>query len=452
MSIQFPDISDTIFFEPGKTDQLLHDLEVQRSALQTLHADSVQKGIALSEVVSDLQLMEEKTRFFAQMVDKTQGVFVPPPMGEAEIGMLAIQQLVFGNLSKFSNIAGLLAAPLVVDVVFRAGLHVGRISKVGRVSRMMSHARYAKVMKFAKGAVVLAVAAEAAGMIIGMVASKQMNDQLRAELADLRKKTAKGRKDFKQLEAGLADAKAQRDEMLAQAGVATSEEYVRTINEALAQMGRQKANFDTARRMVQHQMPDAVILSMLDGMTDAALTMIKRRLQAEQSLAAGADPSQVAVQMGLSPEQVAEIAVVIAGRDALVRGAGLEEVAATIAIGPGLLDDIDDMLDEALPDHWPEIEASTPLDELAAKLLLSEAALLDLRCELQGKTQIAAGGDVGEIAAALGAPRDTVVRWASALPLATEAARTQRAQGITDPADLAAANRLPLALVPAEPA
>jgi len=447
MSIQFPDITDTIFFESGKTDKLLSDLEQQRAALEQLHADSVQKGIELSEVVSDLQLMEEKTLFFAEMIEKTQGVFVPPPKGEAEIGMLTIQKHVFGNLAKFSNIAGLLAAPLVVDIVFRAGTYVGKISKVGRVSRIMKHARYAKVMKFAKGAMVLAVAAEAASLIINMVASKQMNDQLRAELKDLKKKTAKGRKDYKVLEAGLADAKAQRDEMLAQAGVTTPEAYVRTINEALAQMGRQKASFDTARRMLQHEMPEEVILSMLDGLSDESLELIKTRLIAETLLAAGTSQADVAKQVGLDPGQIAEIAMVIDARNALVQGLGLEEVSESIGIGPGLLEDVDDMLDEALPEHWAKIEGDSGLGDLAAELLLALAALDALRVELKSKALLSSGTEIGAVCESLGLDRDAVVAWASDLPIAIEAARNQRAQGITDLTELAAANRLPLAAV-----
>lgn len=351
MSIEFPDLSNTIFFELGKTDALLSALEDQRTALETLHADSVKMGIELSEVVSDLQLMEEKTVFFAEMVDKTQGVFVPPLKGNAEIGMRAIQKYVFGNIDKFSTAAGLLAAPIVLDIAFSVGKHFGAIGKYGRVSHMMKGAKYAKVMKFAKGAAVLAFAAEAAGPVINLVSSKQMNDQLRTELAELQKKTAKGRKDFQLLEAGLADAKAQRDEMLAQAGVQTSEDYVRVINEGLARLGSQKANFDTARRMIQKKLPEDMILSMIDGMTAEILGVIKLRLQAEIMLAAGATRADVAATLGLDADQVAEIALVVETRNALVRGLTLEQVAETIGIGPGLLEDVDDMLDEALPDH-----------------------------------------------------------------------------------------------------
>ncbi len=447
MSIQFPDITDTIFFEPGKTDDLLADLERQRAALHQLHADSVQKGLELSEVVSDLQLMEEKTLFFAEMVDKTQGVFVPPPKGDAEVGMRAIQKHVFGNLSKFSNVAGLLAAPLVIDIVFRAGRYVGAVGKTGRVARVMSHARYAKVLKFAKGAMVLAVAAEAASFIINMVASKKMNDQLRSELKDLRSKAAKGAKDYRTLEAGLADAMAQRDGLLAQAGVATPEEYVRTINEALAQMGGRKAVFDTARRMLQHGLPEETILSMVDGLDIEALALIGNRLRAETMLAAGAVQGDVAAQLGLDEGQVAEIALVIGAREALVRGQSVEAVGESLDIGPGLLEDVDDMLDAALPDHWAKIEGDEPLSALASTLLLRVQALDALRAELKGKARLAAGEDIGAIGEALGVAREIVVSWASALPVALEFVRTQRVGGVTDPAELAAANRLPLALV-----
>lgn len=447
MSIQFPDITDTIFFEGGKTDKLLADLEKQRNALMNLHADSVEKGVELSTVVSDLQLMEEKTLFFAEMVDKTQGVFVPPAKGDTEIGMLAIKKHVFGNLSKFSNIAGLLAVPLVIDIVFKTNAYFSKIGKVGRVAKVMKHTRYLKVMKFAKGALVLAVAAEVALLVINMVASKQMNDQLRAELKELSKKTAKGKKDYKGLMAGLADATAQRDEMLAQAGVSTPEEYVRTINEGLAQMGRQKANFDTARRMIQHKMPDDMILSMLDGMSKEALDLIKTRLKAEILLAAGKPREEVVTQVGLDLDQVSEIALVIQARNALVRGMTLEQVAESIEIGPGLLDDTDDMLDEVLPDHWAEIESTESLTELAGKLLIAEAALNDLRKELKGKSLLSSGTDIGAVSESLGIAREMVVSWASVLPLGLEAARNLRAQGVDDPAELAAANRLPLAVL-----
>jgi hypothetical protein len=125
----------------------------------------------------------------------------------------------------------------------------------------------------------------------------------------------------------------------------------------------------------------------------------------------------------------------------------VEAVGESLDIGPGLLEDVDDMLDAALPDHWAKVEGDEPLSALASTLLLPVQALDALRAELTGKARLAAGEDIGAIGEALGVAREIVVSWASALPVALESVRTQRLGGVTDPAELAAANRLPLALV-----
>lgn len=449
MSIKFPDITDTIFFEPGKTDDLMAELDRQRDEMRALHAQSVEKGLELSEVVAHLQLMEEKTVFFAEMVEKTEGVFVPPKKGEGEVGMSHIQTLVFDNMSKFSNLTALLGAPIMIDLMFRAGLGTGFVSTTGRVSRVMKGGKYLKVMKFAKGALALTVAVELAGFVMNMIASKEMNEKLRVELGKLEKEAAKGRKQHAQLVAGLADAKKQRDTMLAQAKVKTPEDYVRVINEGLAEMGRQKANFDTARRMLQHGMDTTMILSMLDNMAPETLDLIAMRLKAETMLAAGQPVVDVGAELGLSEDQMGEIAAVVDARDAIIRGDTPAEIADMLTISIGMLNDVDEALDDALPDLWSEIEGTGPLAPHAARLLARVPALEDLRAEIKGKALLSQNGPIGEVSAQTGASRKTVVEWASALPVAREEAMMLQAQGITDPEDVAAATRLPLALVAA---
>lgn len=453
MALDLPDIkvpnfsrafSKTIFSEPGKTDALMQDLNEARGELAELHADSVQKGLELSSVVADLQLMEEKTAFFAEMVEKTQGVFVPPPEGDAEKGINTLRAHVFGPLDTAASVISLLALPVVVQFVFVVGQKTKFISKTGRVAKMMKQTRFLKVMKFAKGALVLALAVEAVEVILKIMSSKKMNDALRSELRNLDAKVVKGNRDYKALKAGLADARAQRDQMLADVGADTPEDYVRAVNEGLAQLGRQKANFDTCRRMLVHGMPDDMILDMVEGVTKEALADLKTRLDAETRVAAGKTPAVVAGELGLDTTQIDQIVRVVDTRDALVRGDTKEEILEDIGIGPGLLDDADDMLDEALPKHWADIDGNAPLDALAAKLVLRLPALESLRRELQGKRRILAGEDIGVISEAMSQPREDVVSWASALPLVQEAARAMAQSGEDDPASLAAANRLPL--------
>ncbi|SFR15701.1 hypothetical protein [Poseidonocella sedimentorum] len=443
------DFSETIFFEPGKTRELTAAIDAQREELLTLRDRFDARGRELSAIIADLKLMEEKTRFFAEMVEKTTGVFAPPLPGDGEKALATINRYVLGPADQMGMLLGLMGMPFVLDLTFAGGRYLNIAKEGGKVARMMKSTKYLKVMKVAKASLYLAAAVELTGYIIKLASAREINDQLRPELDKLRDTVAKARRDYAMLVAATQEAGAQRDAMLAEAGVATPEAYVGAINQGLADLGRRKAQFDTARRMLRHDMPPELILTMIEGLTAEALEQIRLRLAAEVRLAAGAGTGDVAAKLGLAPEQAEMIARTVDARDALIRGGSEEDIIGATGLGPGALDDLDDALDEALPALWAQIEGAGPLEPIAEMLILRVTALEDLRRELTAKSMIARGSGTGEIGETLGLPREVVVGWASALPLAREEAHQSRAEGLSDAATLAAATRLPLALVAA---
>ena len=75
------------------------------------------------------------------MIDKTQGVFVPPPAGEGEVALNVLEEHVFSKTRAASTFAALLGMPIVLDAVLSVGQFSKVISKTGRTARYLARWR-----------------------------------------------------------------------------------------------------------------------------------------------------------------------------------------------------------------------------------------------------------------------------------------------------------------------
>lgn len=400
------------------------------------------------EVVGDLDLMEAKLAFVGGLM-RQQLDLTLPDTSDAEEDAMAILFSESSPLGVAKNILWLTTAPMAISMVANFAVYTNLASKTGKVAKFAKASKAFKIVRFAKFAGPVALALELAFMVWNEAQAHIVNDDLREAINEARAASKQAGREVNKLRAAFASAKNQRRDLLAEADVGTVPAYVEKLNLAIVDLGRQKVAMSVGRKMLRAGLEHAVILSLVDGMSEDLLASIATRLKAEVLIAGGSSPAEVATETGLDDTQVAQIARVIDARDAYVRGLDEATLLEEIGVAQGTYDEIEETLDPKLSESWGEIEGDLALDTLANALILRTAALQDLRIELAVKTQLAGGATVGDLATQHGKSRDTIVAWSSALPVQREQAHLRKQGNDTDLADIAADCRLPLAMVAA---
>ncbi len=434
--------------ESFKTDDLLADLNIKKAEIDAHSRLYTETYDAYREIVGDLDLMEAKLAFVGGLM-RQQMDLVLPETGDVEKDALAILFAETSPVGVVKNILWLTTAPMAASMVANFAVYMNMASGTGKVAKFAKASKAFKLVRFAKFTGPVALALEAVMLVWNEAQARIVNDDLRAVIAEANAASKQAGREVEKLEAAKASAFNQRRDLLAEAGVGTVPAYVEKLNLAIVDLGRQKVAMSVGRKMLRAGLEHSVILTLVDGMTEDLLSSIAARLKAEVLIAGGSTLPRVATETDLTEAQVSEISTVVNARDAYVRGMEEEAILEQIGIPQGTYDEIEEMLDPKLSDSWEEIEGDLALDTLANALILRADALHDLRAELEAKTQLAAGADIGDLAAQHGKERNEIAAWASALPLQREHARTLKQVKDADLSDIASECRLPLAMVEA---
>ena len=225
---------------------------------------------------------------------------------------------------------------------------------------------------------------------------------------------------------------------------------MRYLNEAIADLGKNKANFAMARRMFLRRMEKDLILAVVEGLEADALDDIAKRLEAERGLAVGDVSTNIAQDLSLSEKQLEPIENLIAARNALIKGGEHSDIANAFEMPISIIKNEAEQLSETLDDIWPSLEGTAPLDDAAQLLIVSVSALDYMRHELKAKMRLDAGEAADQIAAAAGVSLETVKGWASSLAAAKiDADAMSEEEKAGNIMTIAAVYRLPSALITA---
>lgn len=451
--------------EQGQTPELLADLNAARAEVEKVYEDYDTAYPAYDLVRSDLNIMEEKIKYLADIMRQTMDVTLPDTTDAEEdaVEILMAEGTTFGLIK---NIAWLGTAPLAISLVADAAAGTkwaqsggkwvksgGKWVKTGKVVRFAKWTKASKAFSFmSKAGKVLGPAALA--MEIGLFAwaegrAKQVNEDLRDSIKKMKEAKHKAEGELAKLRDKTRKATKARDALLAEAGAKDVGEYSYMMQSAFGDAGRMKEAFTIARNMLRKGMDKDFVLSVVAAADADLLDKIETRIAAETRLAANENPDDVAAALGLDDAQIAEIAALVDARDAYLRGVVQTQILDEIGIAPGTYREVETNMDAALANGWADIEGDAPLDDLAHDMLARADALEDLRTELRAKDQIAAGKDLDAIAAALSVPRAQLVLWSSQKVLQLEEARLLKQDPENAPDEVAAETRLSRALVAA---
>jgi len=456
------------------TNDLKIELDHVRGKLIAMKDEFDVKENLLLDIERELETMEAKTKFIVTVIRKTAVLFTPPPPDEKEIAYDHAEELAYSKLQLLEGLTG-----GVGGAAFLAGrlgpgtlkltTKLGRLalggkaagaSKLGSASATLKLARGAKVanagklttsmkfMKFGKGAMGLSAAIMVLEIGMKLSSAGEINEHLKREKKSVDAMIKTAEEELRHYDATIARGTTLQRELFDDAGVADISGYLRYLNEAIADLGEQKARFSMVRNIVLRGLDAAFAMSFIKGLDEAEFNDIAKRVEAERRLAAGEPAPAVASSLGLDPAQLVEISKIVSIRNALVEGGQHADVAAEFDVPDDVVEAQADMLAETLDDWWPALESDGPLGDVARTLVVSIGSLDALRGELRAKRRLDAGDGADDIAQTAGVSLDVVKGWASALAAGKiDAARAAAKRAPKEVMIIAAAHRLPSALV-----
>ena len=406
--------------QPFQTDDLKAEVEALRAHLLSLDEAQRAKDFALRAVYVDLDAMEAKADYVDALLERTFDMFTPPPKGDLEA--------IFETLSKYVyepvELAGLTAGavgtvalslnwlgPKTVSAVGRIGRAArlgsagGRISAgaaasgLAKTARLAKAGRVTKLARFGRFAVKLSGALLVVDLALRLKDAAKINESLRAARAELEQALREAEPVLREYDVAIKVATDERDALLREAGAADVDAYLQHLNAQIAVLARGTAELAMARKLLRHDTPQDVILSVVPGLTADALGDLAVRLAAERAAARG-ETATLEAGYGLDPGQAAALLRQQDIRDAFVTGEPDAEIRERFGLAPDSLDMIEETVETALLPHWHALEGDAPLDPISDAALVRATALDALRGELQAKAAAATGKDEGDADAA----------------------------------------------------
>ena len=456
------------------TNDLKMELDKVRGELLAMKDQFDEKENALLDVDRELETMEAKTEFIVTVIQQTSSLFTPPPPDKKETAYLNAEDLAYSKLHLLESLTGGVGGaayllgklgPVSIKLTSKLGqlalgakaANTGKLGaassslKLTKVTRAAKAGKLTKAMKFTKfGKGMMGVSAAIMVLEIGMKLSTagEINDHLKSEKKTINKQIENANKELKNYDAAIAERRALQKSLFDDSGASDVTGYVRYLNEAIADLGKNKANFSMARRMLLRGMEKDLIVAVVEGLETDALDDIAKRLEAEQRIAAGDAPADILRDLGLETEQLEPIENIVAVRNALIEGKAQNEIVETFDIPVSVVENEAGRIDDALDDIWSTLEGNGPLNDAAQSLIVSVSALDYMRRELKAKIKLDAGEAADQIAAAAGVSLDVVKDWASALATAKiDAGAMSEEEKARDVMNIAAAHRLPSMLI-----
>lgn len=454
-----------------KTDDLKNELDVLRDSLVAKQGEFNNVYVELQATEGHLSNMEEKVSYVVAQLEQIKALTTPPPPSGAEIASDALDQY-------FTDPIFLASAGLAIGGVALVGLGglaglAGKLGKIAKGAPKVTAATKAtkltkatKIMKLGKGAVVLSGAIAIVDLVVNTASAQGINKELNKNKATLSKNINDANDFIADAKQARNDAKAHLMGLLKDAEVdhliVETEEgllnfdpaisaYLRQMNMAIAELGKQKASLRMMRKMILAGM-DSATAAGIAGMDPAVADSLAKRVTVERMLVAGNSAIEAARKHDLAPEQVGAIANVVRARADVIAGEMPETVSEAFDVPLAIvLEEVAETMPLLVP-HWDAIEGTADLTVVADAVVVPASGLERLRNELASKLLLASGGDISAIAKSAERSIEEVNDWNLDLAEARGRLAIMDRDGVLGGAPgLAAKLRLPLKLTTQSP-
>lgn len=445
--------TDTFFLTAAfHTDALKEQVEELKEELEKLEGQYVQAHTDYINVMADLQKMEEKANFARSQLEKNMAIFAPPAKDDVEKAFDELEHKVINPMSDASLYGG--AAATLVWAVGAGGkaLKMRKLAKfqtMSELAKAKKTARWTKVAKFGKASGALAGVVFLVETGLRMRSASEINAHFKQKAGEMRTQLATAEGEVADLQGVVADATAMRDGALQESGFSTIDEYVRGLNESIAELGRQRGSLGSARRMLIGGMSVEDVEMIVPGLPPESLAALARKLAVERALLDGVAIDQVAANTGATVVQVKALERLQFARLALLDGADVDAVVASSGLSLGVVEGEDETLESDLRLAWSMLAKNMPPDAIAARCLFSVDTLSALEREHDAKEQLHAGKDAAQVASDFGVPTEITGRWRDQLDDALVKARVLIGGSGPVPRlnDIAADLRVPIAIL-----
>lgn len=381
---------------PFKTDQLLAGLEAARIELATANEELAVEEDARDLILADLRMMGAKTIVLTSLATEI-ALIAPPVSGSEEEAHLQRQKDFYDPLGH-----ALLATGGVMLAAMLPGMAASTIKMVS-MGRFLSKASKGKTLlrfsKVAKGTAVLATAIFLVETIIKMIHAEELNAEIKASREELREKIAKANRACAKVSLQRSEAEALRSEMLSEAGVKTVQEFLISMNQAIADVSAQAALVTVARNLLQAGQGTDLVTRLVQ-LDPEIVARIDRRLGIERALVAGETVTAIADETGADPFEVRVVDRVLAVRGDAARGFGDDALARRHGVTEAVADQQIEIADTELEKHWDGFPDGAVFADLARATLIPEDALRLLAAETLARADLWAGQTIEDVAAA----------------------------------------------------
>jgi len=442
MSVNFDFLS-----APLKTDDLKAALEVERNKLRLKTDYHSSLKMRLEEANHNLSKIGEKAEFVAFQVAQINALLTPPPRTKTEIASDDIEH--YYMLPSLLTRTGLIAgggALFVLGSGTKLSLKlIGKAPKLSRAAKIAKSTKFLKAAKFAKTTVVLGVALGFLELAVGMISAVEINRRLRNDRAAFEAAIKKADALLTEMNETVVAAETTVREILDDAGFegfkleAAMQGYITQMNDAIAELGRQKAVSRMVRKMAIMGLTPQMIAAASE-LDQPLVDDLLKMLSVEQALARGDDEQTLRRAFKLEAGQLKAAKRIVDARGALVAGTPVLDVVAQSALPPAIIEAETDENTNRLAPLWADIEGEGDLTSLTDQALVEVTHLAALRAELAIKSQLVSGVDPARLAQTQGQDPARVMAWSQDIQEAQDETASDHTQ------QRAAALRLPLRL------
>jgi hypothetical protein len=289
-------------------------------------------------------------------------LFAPPKPSAEETEHLQRQEDICDPLQiAFMSASGLMLAAILPGVVASTIKMVTMGMFLDKASKGKTPLRFGKL---AKVTAVLAAAICLVETSIKMIHAKNLNAEIEKSRAALATEIGRGNSAYVKVSPERAEAEALRAEMLAGADAETVQDFLVSMNQAIADVSAQAALVDVARSLLQTRQ-DVALVAYIVQLDAEVAECIQRRLSIEQALMAGHATHDIVRDLGVAPFELRAVERVLAVRADAAHGFDDAALVERHGVTDAIADLLIDIAEGALKNHWERFADTMLFDDLA---------------------------------------------------------------------------------------
>ena len=369
---------------PFKTDELLAKLEETRDELFVVNESLSAQEVERDTAIMDLKIMGAKAAVLNSLATEV-AVFAPLAPTPEELDHIERTQKIYDPL----EIAYLVTGGLyLVSLLPKLGAGAIKMITLGKFLKDAQNTRFLLgAAKVGKATAVLTVVIFLVETIIKMIHAKKLNEEIEASRVKLREEIQKAERAVALVTQERMETEALRKQMLDDAGVKTTKNFLAAMNDAIADVAADVALVKVARNLLRIGQSQDTVLRMIQ-LEPEVVERVARRLKIEEMLIAGDCNDMIATNSGAAPREIGLVSRLLTVRGDAARGYSDAELVERHAVTDAVAEMQIELATTELAKHWESLVKEPHLNNIAQDTLIPEAALQLMVAEVSARGQL----------------------------------------------------------------